>query len=434
MTTLPAALRPVGLGAVLTAVSVVALGAQDSSVDDGAPGPLTVELSGRLSAEGRGFPAAPSFPGQRSLALGLVVSPTLHVEHVSARSFTITPFVRYDHADPRRTHFDLQEAYFLLFGDAGDGGWEARLGVGQVFWGVTESQRLVDIVNQVDFVEHPNGEAKLGQAMAHLTWFGGWGTLEVIGMSFHRARTFPGRRGRLRLPLVIDHRDVSYESAAGRWRLDVASRYSHAVGPLDLGVSVFDGTSREPLLSPPLSPLPGPDRGPALGQHYGQIRQLGVDAQLTLGSWLLKGEAIRRAGAHNLIGQEQAYLAAVAGAEHALYSIAGTDADLVLLGEWSYDSRGPYATPSRSPNTLENDIFLGTRVALNDVQSTEFTVNFLADVSRATRALALEFGRRISSRWSLRTEAVALLGVDEAELHYEMRHDSFIDMSLTYNF
>ena len=124
----------------------------------------------------------------------------------------------------------------------------------------------------------------------------------------------------------------------------------------------------------------------------------------------------------------------MAGADHALYSIAGTNADLILLGEWSYDGRGPYATPSRSPNTLENDIFLGTRIALNDVQSTEFTVSFLADVSRATRALALEFARRISTRWSLRTEAVALLGVDEADLHYEMRHDSFIDMNLTYNF
>lgn len=430
MTPLLTTLGPVALSTVIAALAGGAVEAQDASGEDGEPPPLTVDLSGRLSTEARGFPAAPSFAGQRSLAAGFVVSPTLYVEHVNARSFTITPFVRYDHSDPRRTHLDLREAYLLLFGDAGDGGWEARLGVGQVFWGVTESQRLVDIVNQVDFVEHPNGEAKLGQPMAHLTWFGDWGTIEVVAMSFHRARTFPGRRGRLRLPLVIDHNHVRYESDAGRWHLDVASRYSHSIGPFDVGVSVFDGTSREPLLSPRL----GSVHGPALVQHYGQIRQLGLDAQFTLGSWLLKGEAIRRAGAHNLVGRKQTYVAAVAGAEHALYSIAGTNADVVLLGEWSYDSRGPYATPNRSPNTLENDVFLGTRIALNDVQSTEFTISFLADVSRATRAFALEFGRRISNRWSLRTEAVVLLGVDEADLHYEMRHDSFIDMSLTYNF
>ncbi len=34
------------------------------------------------------------------------------------------------------------------------------------------------------------------------------------------------------------------------WRLDVASRYRYNLGPIELGVSVFDGTSREPLLLP----------------------------------------------------------------------------------------------------------------------------------------------------------------------------------------
>ena len=48
--------------------------------------------------------------------------------------------------------------------------------------------------------------------------------------------------------------------------------------------------------------------------------------------------------------------------------------------------------------------------------------------------MALEFRRRISNAWSLRAEAVALLSVDDADLLYEMRHDSFIDMSLVYSF
>ena len=91
-----------------------------------------------------------------------------------------------------------------MFGGIGDNEWELRLGVDQVFWGVVESQRLVDIINQVDFVEHPDGTAKLGQPMAHATLSGDWGVLELFGLPYHRARTFSGRRGRLRLPLVID--------------------------------------------------------------------------------------------------------------------------------------------------------------------------------------------------------------------------------------
>lgn len=411
------------LGAILFAVFFAAAEAQ---ADEEADPPLTVDFFGRLNAESRLFPAAPVFSGQRSAASGFVAEPTFHVEDDERWSFTLVPFFRYDHADPRRTHFDLREAYLLFLGD----GWEVRLGVEQVFWGVAESQRLVDIVNQVDLVEHPSGEAKLGQPVAHVTWFGGWGALEVLAMSYHRARTFPGSRGRLRLPFVMDRDHVRYESSARRGGLDVASRYSHNLGPVDLGVSAFDGTSREPFLQR----VDGDADEPILVQYYGQIRQLGSDVQLTLGSWLFKAEAIGRTGALNLAGRNEDYVAAVLGGEYTFYTVAGSGVDMSLLGEWNYDSRGPYATSNRTPNILENDVFFATRFAFNDVQGTELTMSVFADARRATRALALEFGRRISNAWSLRAEAVALLSVDEADLLYEMRHDSFIDMSLVYSF
>ena len=428
---LRAALCPAALGAVWILASVFTVdahaGTEETEEDDA---PVEYEFSGRVSAEGRWFPEAGAFAGQRSLASGFVAAPRLYLEDVDGRSFTFAPFFRYDDADPRRTHFDVHEAYLLLFGEIGESGWELRLGVDQLFWGVTESQHLVDIVNQVDFVEHPNGEAKLGQPMAHATWFGDWGTFEVFGMPYHRARTFQGRNGRLRLPFVVDDEHIEYESGAGPWHLDLASRYSHTFGPLDLGVSVFDGTSREPFLVPGADP----DGAPALIQYYAQIRQFGLDAQVTVGSWLLKLEAIQRAGARNLSGREEDYFATVFGGEYTFYSVAGSAVDLSVVSEWNYDGRGRDATPGRSPNNLENDIFFATRFAFNDVQSTEMTVGFFTDASRATRTLAFEFDRRLSDAWSLHAEAIALLSVDEADLHYEMRSDSFVDLGLTYNF
>ena len=201
--------------------------------------PIEIEFSGSVAVEGRWFPQDGAFAGQRSLATGFVAEPRLYLEDVAGRSFTFAPFFRYDHSDPRRTHFELQEAYLLLLGEVGDSGWELRVGADQVFWGVTESQHLVDIVNQVDFVEHPNGEAKLGQPMVHATWFGDWGAFEVFGMPHHRARTFQGREGRLRLPFVVNDERIQYESSAGPWHLDLASRYSHSFGPLDLGLSAL---------------------------------------------------------------------------------------------------------------------------------------------------------------------------------------------------
>ncbi len=388
------------------------------------------EFSGRIGIDGRWYPESALYPGQRSHASGFVLEPEFYIEDVEGRSFTLAPFFRYDAADPRRTHVDLREAYLLLFGGIGDNEWELRLGVDQVFWGVVESQRLVDIINQVDFVEHPDGTAKLGQPMAHATLSGDWGVLELFGLPYHRARTFSGRRGRLRLPLVIDDDNIRYESAAEEWHLDFAARYSNSFGPLDMGLSVFDGTSREP--SAQLDFTPAGELN--LVQYYTQIRQFGLDAQLILGPWLFKLEAIQRSGALNLRGREEDYMASVIGSEYTLYSVFDSVADLTLFGEWHYDDRDRDAPPSRSPGTFENDLFVAARLAFNDIQSTEMTASFIGDLGRATHSLAVGLDRRLSDRWSLHLEAVVLLGIDREDIHYYARRDSFIELGLSYNF
>ena len=55
-----------------------------------------------------------------------------------------------------------------------------RVGVGKVFWGVTESQHLVDIINQTDLVENIDTEDKLGQPMLETTWLQNWGATTVL--------------------------------------------------------------------------------------------------------------------------------------------------------------------------------------------------------------------------------------------------------------
>ena len=165
------------------------------------------ELSGRVSLEGRYFPKTGIDPShQSSQTTGIVVEPKLYVEEDGGSSFTLVPFFRYDSADSVRTHWDLREAYALLFGEIGAGEWEVRLGADRVFWGVAESQHLVDIVNQIDFLEHPNGEVKYGQPMVHVTWTGDWGALEFFGLPYHRQRIYPGQGGRLRFAGLVDQR------------------------------------------------------------------------------------------------------------------------------------------------------------------------------------------------------------------------------------
>ena len=45
----------------------------------------------------------------------------------------------------------------------------SHLGIGQVFWGVTESKNVVDMINQFDAVYDPLYKTKLGQPLINLT-------------------------------------------------------------------------------------------------------------------------------------------------------------------------------------------------------------------------------------------------------------------------
>lgn len=383
------------------------------------------EFSGSLDVDGRWYPQTGAHPDQRAHASGFAAEPKLHLKGEGDWSFTVAPFFRYDGADSRRTHADLREAYLLVFGEAGDGEWELRLGVDRVFWGVTESQHLVDIINQTDLVEHPNKESKLGQPMAHLTWSAEWGILEFFALTYHRARTYPGSHGRLRSSILIDDEHVSYESAAKEWRVDLAARYSHSLGPLDFGLSVFDGTSRDPFIMPHID-----ERGAlSLRQHYDKIRQFSLDAQLTVESWLLKLEALHREGARNLLGVKENYAAFVMGGEYTFNSIFGSAVDLGLLAEWNYDERR-----ERSNSEFQNDLFYAVRLALNDTQSTEVIAGVLADADHTTRTLSIELKRRISDQWFMKLEAIVLMDVEEEDIIYDTRRDSFVALNVTYNF
>ena len=214
---------------VLVWVFATGAGADDGFAD-------RIEFFGRLSPETRLYPDTAAYPDQRSHASGLAAELTAYWEGDGGESVTVTPFFRYDAGDPDRTHVDLREAYLLLYGDVGDDEWELRLGVDRVFWGVVESRPLVDIVNQTDLVENPDEKTKMGQPMVHLTLSGDWGALELFGLTGHRERTLPGRRGRLRAGPVVDRDLTSYESAAEEWRLDFAARYTGTFGPFDVGL------------------------------------------------------------------------------------------------------------------------------------------------------------------------------------------------------
>ena len=294
---------------------------------------------------------------------------------------------------------NLREAYLLLFGEIGG----RRMGTARgrrsrCSGAFTESQHLVDFVNQVDFVEHPAGEAKLGQPMVHFTWSSDWGVMEILGLPYHRARTFPGRAGRLRLPLVVEDEHVEYESAAKEaacgLRRSLQSQFWTARYGCERIQRHQPGACAEVTL--------GSQRRTGLGSVLrADSRQFGLDAQLTVGSWLFKLEAIQRTGARNLSGREEDYVASVFGGEYTFYSVFGSSCRSQLCSANGITMAGA-AMRLQAARPIRSKTIFSAPCALRSTtfRAAKLVASMLGDVDRATRALAVALERRLAERWS----------------------------------
>lgn len=370
------------------------------------------EVSGRIGAESR------LFPGDRQLQNSVLFEPEIYWSWNNGNdSILFEPFARADDLDSERTHADIRELHWLHVGH----GWELRTGISKVYWGVTESQHIVDIINQTDGVESVDREEKLGQPMLQLTLIRDWGNLEFFVLPYFRERNFGGAKARLQGPFAISLDNPIYESGSEEHHVDYALRWNQFFGDWDIGLSYFNGTSRDPNLLPQISPIDG---SLFLTPFYPLIDQLGLDIQATLGSWLWKLEAIKRSG----LGQE--YSAVTVGFEYTLVGVFKSGMDLGLLAEFSRDSRGLSA-----PTPFQKDLFSGGRLTLNDAQSTEilFGAAFDLDDSSSYSGL-IEASRRFGNNWKLSLDAWIFNSSNPLDLNYLLRDDDFASITLDYFF
>ncbi len=370
------------------------------------------EWSGYVAGELRTFLQSPAFADQDASSLSLSAQPEYyHAWDNGDQSFLFVPFLRIDNRDPERSHVDIRELSWIK----ASRDWELRAGIRKVYWGVTESQHLVDIINQTDLVENPDGEDKLGQPMINFAWIQDWGTLDFFVLPGFRERTFPGADGRLRTALVVDTDHPQYESSREERHIDAALRWSHSMGDWDWGLSHFHGTSRDPQLLPGLDA----DGNPVLIPRYDIINQTGLSLQATKGDWLWKLEAIRRTG------QGDTYSAATGGFEYTLVGIRDSAIDLGLLLEYSFDDRKDAA-----PTPFEDDIFIGTRWAFNDIQSTEILAGIFLDRDHDGRLYNIEASRRLGNEWKLTGELRIWGDYPQQDPLYSFREDDYLLVEL----
>jgi hypothetical protein len=347
-----------------------------------------IEITGSSEIEITAYASDGQFQGQDyRYNTSFAITPEFFWEWKSGDiTLVVTPFVRVDENDDERSHSDLREFDFTYVNDI----WEFHVGVGKVFWGVTEFNHLVDIVNQTDSVESFDGEEKLGQPMLSISRLTDWGIIDGFVLVGFRERSFAGEGGRLRGDIVVDESDARFENDREEKAIDFALRWSHSLDVFDVGVYWFSGTDRAPILEP--SFING-----ALGliPFYEEIDQIGIDAQATVDSWLLKFEGLHQQSARD------EYLASQLGFEYTFYGLARSAIDIGLLLEYGWDERG-----IDSNAIAQNDIYLGARLMLNDSEDSALLVGASYDSDFYTRSFLIEASRRINDRWTMSIEGL----------------------------
>lgn len=372
------------------------------------------ELTGYVALESRYFMQEALYQGQDDDAFSSAVNLEYYRDWDNGdQRLVATAFARYDDQDSERSHLDIRELYAWR----GYEDYEVYAGVRKVFWGVTETLHLVDIINQDDGVENIDGEDKLGQPMLSLLMERDWGTFEAFALFGFRERTFTGNDGRLRSSLTVDADAARYQSSKGQDHVDLAARWTQVYGDWDVGVSQFIGTSRDPQYQTITN---SSNEMTGLAPYYAQIQQTGLDVQAIYDDWLIKLEAISIK-----YQDEDRNTAAVGGFEYTYVGIRESVMDLGVFVEYQFDDRhGDNATSN------QNDLALGTRWVFNDIESTEIVSSISIDLDNQSQFVSLEASRRLNDDWFLEAQTRLFTNTDSEASSYELRNDDYVQVEL----
>ncbi|MEO0412195.1 MAG: hypothetical protein AAF221_10210 [Pseudomonadota bacterium] len=352
-----------------------------------------------------------SADGDRDRVTGsIAIQPTLEWQVSEGHAFKITGFGRFDAADDRRTHAEIREAKYT--GQVGD--LQVTAGFDTLFWGTTESFHLVDIINQIDGVEDIDDEDKRGELMVAGSYVTPVGTFSAYAMPLARQRTFPGVDGRPNGPLVVDMDQALYAGSDDPWHFSFAGRYFGSFDMVDIGLSYFNGIARDPRFT-----FGFDDDAPAQAvwiPNYDEIQQVGVDAQITAGPLLLKGEAIHQ---WSDFGD---YTAFIAGFEYTMFNSIG-GADIGVLSEFLYDDRGENA-----PQPFEEDVFVGVRAGFNDTSNTEVLAGAIIDLDGDGTFINVEASTRLGEKWRISLDARILTQSNEPSAFQPFQDDDFVQL------
>ncbi|MDP2561157.1 hypothetical protein [Psychrobium sp. 1_MG-2023] len=390
-----------------------------------------MQFNNHVGLEQRHFWQQPLLPQQKSNQTNVFIDSEIYWENeLGSDSLTINPFYRYDTVDDNRSQFLFKQAYWLHLGQNPLGeAYEFSLGSKVVFWGVTESRHLVDIINPTDQISSPDGEDKLGQLMAQLSLIKDWGSIEFFVMPYFSQPKFQTAPARLRFPLLVTDTPL-YQSKQQQKNIDLAMRINALYDDWEFGLNVFDGTSRSPDFIPNIVKK----EMPTLTPFYRQTRVYSSDIQLTLDSSLWKFELsyeqqkklTNQYTAIGLLAKNNSFFASTIGFEYTFTQALETQYDIGVLIEHSVDQR--------SQSVFQDNLFVATRWAFNDFSSSELLAGINFDLKHNSRSALIEANTRLGENTKLAVEVWWFDSDNSLAPSHPLRQDSFVQLELKYYF
>ncbi len=318
----------------------------------------------------------------------------------------IAPRLRLGITNPEYTLLSLDDVYAEYVSDH----FEVRVGYQTHFWGTAESSNIVDILNQKDFVVDvfDSKENKLGEPAVRLRLALGENRFDIYHFSYFTPASLPDKVNRFNFfdGLLDFANDPLYSHGAERLRQQVALRWDRTMGLADVGLSYFNGYEKFPVINV------RPEALKADTLYY-EMQQFSTDIQMSMGSWLLKGEALFQDTSsggtfmansmtpngpvrRNLVPKN--HTAFVGGFEYTFFGVIG-QSDVGFIGEYLYDSEQRLDAVAFRP--FQNDAFGAIRWARNNIGDGELLVGGIIDMQNQTQVWRVEYSERYFDRLKL---------------------------------
>ena len=325
--------------------------------------------------------------------------------------FLMEPYFRYDHHDKNRSLFDFKENNLTYYYND----IQVKAGISEIFWGITESKNLVDIINVKD-VTDGDQKAKLGQSLlAFSNYSEKFGSIDFYYLPFFKNSSQIGETGRLRLSKPIENYNIVYAGGAGPKVPSWALKWENSFGILDFSLQGFRGNSRESSTIAKLE-----DSQLKYFQGYERISQIGSYIQVISGPIIYKLEAIKRNGQKNAINIRENFFSYTLGLEYLINNLFENKWDITSFIEYHNDNRN-----NDSTDIFQNDLFLATKLNFNNIKGTEFFTSITLDIDGGGNTSSLELSSRVTDNTRVTGSYNSYWSVNDKDILYSFRRDNY---------